>query len=148
MPLANFIAGFKASSLLAKASIGAAVLVPMVIIAGGTRSCVSSVKDARFDKAQQELKAESDGHRKRADEAEQKARALETDAKIASLAVEAAGVKVAEKQELLKQEDARATEDAAVAGETVDAVERCRRLCSRAIKLKLIVATADCGCGL
>lgn len=143
----TILALWRSSSILAKLGMFAALLVPLVLVAGATRSCVSSYKDAQADKKQLELKAESDGHRARADAAEQKARALETDVKIAQLAVEAASQKVAEKQELLKQEDARATEDLQNAGQEVDAVERCRRLCERAKRLRLIVATADCGCG-
>lgn len=138
---------FKSLSLFAKLGIGMALLVLLLIVAGGTRSCVSSYKDAQADKKQAQLKAEGDAHRQRADEWEAQAKALETDKKIAELALERISKENAAKQALLKQEDARAAEDAAAAGQDVDAVERCRRLCDRAKRLKLIAANADCGCG-
>ena len=138
---------WKSSSIGLKVALGVGLLVVILLTFGTTKSCVSAYKDRKADKAIAEERAKGEEHRKKADEAEAKAKALETDKRIAELAVEAAGKKVAEKQELLKQEDARATEDAEAAGQDVDAVERCRRLCDRAKRLKLIAANADCGCG-
>lgn len=146
MAMHALVEGWRASSINVKLGVAGCLVVVAAILIIGTQGIVSHYKDRKFDKKQTELKAQSDEHRKRADEAEAKARALETDVKISQLAVEAAGAKVAEKQELLKQEDARATEDLQNAGQEVDAAERCRRLCARAIKLKLIAANADCGC--
>jgi hypothetical protein len=146
MALPQLANQFSALSLAAKVGMGAALLAFVLLIAGGTRSCVSHYKDRQADKAIAEERAKSEEHRARADAAEARARQLEVDAKIASLAVEAAGKNAAEKQAQLKVEDQRAADDAAQAGETVDAVERCRRLCERAKRLKLIAAAADCGC--
>jgi hypothetical protein len=129
-----------------KLAIGVGLLVVILLTFGTTKSCVSAYKDRKADEAIAEERAKGEEHRKKADEAEAKAKALETDKKIAELAIEAISKENAKKQELLKAEDARATEDAERAGQDVDAAERCRRLCDRARKLKLIAANADCGC--
>lgn len=134
------------SSIMARAAIVIIPLIAIAIIIISTQGIVSHYKDRRADKAIAEERAKSEEHRKRADDAEERAKQLAVDAKIASLAVEAAGKNAAEKQAQLKVEDQRAADDAAVAGETVDATERCRRLCERAQRLKLIKQDADCGC--
>lgn len=59
MLIRNLTDTWKTSSILAKVGMGAAVLVVVVLIVGGTRSCVSSYKDAQFEKKQAELKEEN-----------------------------------------------------------------------------------------
>jgi hypothetical protein len=133
---------FKSLSLFAKLGIGVALLVAFLIVAGGTKSCVSHFKDRQADKAIAEERARGEEHRQRADEWEAKAREYAAQAKLAEVAVQVAGAKVEAVAEKIKVEDAKLVEEMQRIGEPVDdPCIRVRRVCER-----LRIRPADCAC--
>lgn len=139
--LDRLTAAFKESSLLAKVGLGAGLIVLILLIAGGTRSCVSHYKDRQADQAIAEERAKSEEHRKRADAAEAKAREFEGQIKLAEMAVQAAGVKAEAIADKVKVEDAKLTEELQRVGDSIEPCERVRRVCSR-----LGIPAKDCSC--
>lgn len=129
------------SSILAKVGMCAALLVPILLVAGATRSCVSDYKDKQADKKQVELKAEGEVHRKRADEAEVKAKLLEERIQDQELIIKAAGRKAEAAAAKVIDEDKKFTEEMAAIGAPVDPCERVKRIC-----LRLSIKPEDCTC--
>ena len=132
---------FSLLSLTAKIGIGLALLVAFLIVAGGTRSCVSSYKDRQADKKQAELKAEGDAHRQRADEAEAKAKELEGRIAVQELIIKAAGQKAEAAAQKVEDETKKFEDEMAAIGAPVDPCGRVKRIC-----LRLRIAPADCTC--
>jgi chemotaxis protein histidine kinase CheA len=148
MALTHLASEFKTLSVAAKLGIGALVLILLLIVAGSTRSCVSSYKDAQADKAIAAAQAESQQHRERADAAEAKAREDEARRKesegkaaLAEMAVQAAGKKAEAIAEKVKVEDAKLTEELNSVGDSIEPCERVRRICTR-----LRIPAKDCSC--
>lgn len=141
MSFPYLVAGFKTLSLTAKIGIGVALLVLLLIVAGGTRSCVSSYKDKQADKKQAELKAEGDEHRKRADEAEAKAKELEGKIAVQELIIKAAGQKAEAAAQKVQDETKKFEDEMAAIGAPIDPCERVKRICVR-----LAIKPADCTC--
>lgn len=148
MLIRNLTDTWKNSSILAKAGIGAVLLVFVLLIAGGTKSCVSHYKDRQADKAIAEERAKSEEHRKRADEAEERAKKLELDLKglegdlkVADIAIKAAGQRSEAAVEKIQDEDKRWVAEQEALGVDVDPCDRVKRTCT-----KFRIPPKECSC--
>lgn len=131
---------------------GAGLLLGLIIFA--LYELHTSVKGSAVEQARKQERATWKGERDalvtHAEELERQKADVEAERKKLELAFNAADARTRAAQEQARQqleaEDARYKEDAALAGQDVDARERCHRLCERAKRLRLIDQAADCGC--
>lgn len=147
MALRQLFDQFNSLSLAMKIGIVVAIVGALFLV-GNTRTWISHFKDRSADKAVAAERANSEVHRKRADESEAKAREDEarrrdTEAKLAltEMAVQAAGAKAEAIAEKVKVEDAKLTEELQRVGDSIEPCERVRRVCTR-----LRIPPQDCSC--
>lgn len=141
MAMHTLLEGWQASSITVKLAVVGTFVVIAAILVIGVSGLVSHYKDRAADAKQAELKAEGDEHRKRADEAEVKAKLLEERIKDQDLIIKAAGQKAEAAAAKVEDENQKFNTEMAAIGAAVDPCERVKRVCAR-----LAIKPADCTC--
>lgn len=128
-------------------------IVGLALYTYGVQRITSKLNDKAFDARQAagvlERQQEDQKHAEaitRAEAAEQRASDLQSKIEEQKLVIAIAGDNAEKALQRIKDEDQKFTEEAAKVGRDVPAAERCRNICERLQRLRLITAAeaADC----